>query len=68
MARNLEANREFLLGVENLADDKGILLIFDECTSGFRETYGGIHKKYAVEPDMATFWKALGNGYASRLS
>jgi glutamate-1-semialdehyde 2,1-aminomutase len=40
------------------------VLIFDECTSGFRETFGGLHKKYGVEPDMAMFGKALGNGYA----
>ena len=42
----------------------GTVLIFDECTSGFRETFGGLHKKYGVEPDMAMFGKALGNGYA----
>ena len=30
----------------------------------FREMYGGLHKKYGVEPDMAMFGKALGNGYA----
>jgi len=47
-----------------LATDKGIVLIFDECTSGFRETFGGLHKKYGVNPDMAIFGKALGNGYA----
>jgi len=46
-----------------LATDRGIVLIFDECTSGFRETFGGLHKKYGVEPDMAMFGKALGNGY-----
>ena len=40
------------------------MLIFDECTSGFRETFGGLHLKYGVEPDMAMFGKALGNGYA----
>ena len=39
-------------------------MIFDECTTGFRETFGGIHKKYGVEPDLAVFGKALGNGYA----
>ena len=43
---------------------KGIVLIFDECTSAFRETFGGLHLKYGVEPDMAMFGKALGNGYA----
>ena len=40
------------------------VLVFDECTSGFRQTFGGLHKLYGVEPDMAMFGKALGNGYA----
>jgi glutamate-1-semialdehyde 2,1-aminomutase len=40
------------------------VLVFDECTSGFRQTYGGLHKLYGVEPDMAMFGKAIGNGYA----
>jgi glutamate-1-semialdehyde 2,1-aminomutase len=38
--------------------------MFDECTSGFRQTFGGLHKMFGVEPDMAMFGKALGNGYA----
>ena len=50
--------------VRKLASKKGIVLIFDECTSGFRETYGGIHLKYDVYPDLAMFGKAMGNGYA----
>jgi glutamate-1-semialdehyde 2,1-aminomutase len=54
----------FLEGVRELCNRLGIVLIFDECTSGFRETFGGLHLKYGVEPDMAMFGKALGNGYA----
>jgi glutamate-1-semialdehyde 2,1-aminomutase len=54
----------FLEKVRKLATEKNIVLIFDECTSGFRETFGGLHKKYDVNPDMAIFGKALGNGYA----
>lgn len=54
----------FLEGVRELCSRRGIVLIFDECTSGFRETFGGLHIKYGVEPDMAMFGKALGNGYA----
>ena len=54
----------FLEGVRDLCTRRGIVLIFDECTSGFRETFGGLHLKYGVEPDMAMFGKALGNGYA----
>ncbi len=54
----------FLEGVRDLCSRRGIVLIFDECTSGFRETFGGLHLKYGVEPDIAMFGKALGNGYA----
>jgi glutamate-1-semialdehyde 2,1-aminomutase len=64
VARNREPENHFLQKVRKLATDNGIVLIFDECTSGFRETFGGLHKKYGVEPDMAMFGKALGNGYA----
>ena len=64
VSRNMGPEDGFLEKVRKLATDKGIVLIFDECTSGFRETFGGLHKKYGVEPDMAMFGKALGNGYA----
>jgi glutamate-1-semialdehyde 2,1-aminomutase len=63
VVRNKGPEDNFLHKVRKLATDRGIVLIFDECTSGFRETFGGLHKKYGVEPDMAMFGKALGNGY-----
>ena len=55
---------DFLEKVRDLCDKKNIVLIFDECTSGFRETFGGIHLKHKVNPDLCMFGKALGNGYA----
>jgi glutamate-1-semialdehyde 2,1-aminomutase len=64
VVRSMQPEDSFLHKVRQLASSKNIVLIFDECTSGFRETFGGIHKKYDVEPDMAMFGKALGNGYA----
>lgn len=64
VVRNRGPEDNFLHKVRKLATDRGIVLIFDECTSGFRETFGGLHKKYGVEPDMAMFGKAMGNGYA----
>jgi len=63
VVRNLGPENNFLQKVRKLATDRNIVLIFDECTSGFRETFGGLHKKYGVYPDMAMFGKALGNGY-----
>ena len=62
--RSYRPEEGFLKKVRELCTRKGIILIFDECTSGFRETRGGLHMKYGVYPDMAMFGKALGNGYA----
>ncbi|WP_096697335.1 aminotransferase class III-fold pyridoxal phosphate-dependent enzyme [Polaromonas sp. AER18D-145] len=64
VSRNMGPEDGFLEKVRKLATDNDIVLIFDECTSGFRQTFGGLHKLYGVEPDMAMFGKALGNGYA----
>lgn len=62
--RNRGPEDNFLHKVRELATKKGIVLIFDECTSGFRQTFGGIYKDYGVEPDVAMYGKTLGNGYA----
>lgn len=62
--RSVEPARGFLKAVRALADAHGIVLIFDECTSGFRQAFGGLHKIHGVFPDLAVFGKALGNGYA----
>ncbi len=64
VSRNHRPNEGFLQRVREIATAKGIVLIFDECTSGFRESFGGLHLKYGVNPDMAVFGKTLGNGYA----
>jgi glutamate-1-semialdehyde 2,1-aminomutase len=64
VGRNSLPNKNFLEAVRKLADKKKIILIFDECTSGFRRNYGGLHLTQNVEPDIAMFGKALGNGYA----
>ena len=64
VVRNFEPKDGFLQRVRDLATKKNIVLIFDECSSGFRETFGGIFQKYEVEPDMVMFGKTIGNGYA----
>ena len=64
VVRNFGPEDNFLHKVRELATKRNIVLIFDECTSGFRETFGGIYQKYGVEPDMAMYGKTLGNGYA----
>lgn len=54
----------FLAGVRQLADQFDAVLIFDECSSGFRQVLGGHHLVHGVEPDIAIFGKTLGNGFA----
>ena len=64
VSRNFGPQEGFLQAVRDLCTKHGVVLIFDECTSGFRETFGGLHLKYGVSPDLAMFGKALGNGFA----
>ena len=64
VCRNMGPEDNFLQKVRQLATERNIILIFDECTSGFRQTFGGLYQIYGVEPDMAIYGKTLGNGYA----
>ena len=52
----------FLHEVRRLADSYGIVLIFDEITSGWRMGTCGMHMIYGVEPDLAAFGKTISNG------
>lgn len=64
VARNRGPADGFLEKVRELTSRRGIVLIFDECTSGFRQSFGGLHLLHGVAPDLAIFGKTLGNGYA----
>lgn len=61
--RDNPPSQGFLSGVRALATEAGAALIFDEVTAGFRVNTGGIHLTLGVEPDLAVFAKALGNGF-----
>lgn len=54
---------DFLQNVRKLANKAGSVLIVDEISAGFRMNTGGAHLTFGLEPDMAVFSKALGNGY-----
>ena len=62
--RNIKPEKNFLAKVCKLSKKYKTVLIFDECTSGFRQSYGGIFQDYNLTPDIVTFGKAIGNGYA----
>ncbi len=63
VARTVEPKNSFLQKIRKYTKKNNIILIFDECTTGFRESFGGLYKKYKVIPDIAVFGKAIGNGY-----
>jgi glutamate-1-semialdehyde 2,1-aminomutase len=46
-----------------LTEEFGILLIFDEVKTGFRFAKGGAAEFFGIRPDLATYAKAMGNGY-----
>jgi glutamate-1-semialdehyde 2,1-aminomutase len=54
----------YLQGLRDLAHRHGALLIFDEMITGFRFSASGAQGLYGVTPDLSTFGKALGNGFA----
>ncbi|MBT4500645.1 MAG: aminotransferase class III-fold pyridoxal phosphate-dependent enzyme [Gemmatimonadetes bacterium] len=53
----------YLEGVRELATRYGVVLIFDEVSSGFRIALGGVQEHVGVTPDMSVFAKAISNGY-----
>lgn len=57
------ANQEFVRGLRGLCDEKDMLLIFDEVQTGMGRT-GKLFafQHYAVQPDLMTLAKSLGNG------
>jgi len=63
-ARYEFATEGFLKEVRRIANEKNAILIFDEITSGFRMCMGGVYHLYDIQPDVAVYGKALGNGFA----
>ncbi|MFD7576084.1 aminotransferase class III-fold pyridoxal phosphate-dependent enzyme, partial [Streptomyces sp. NPDC059810] len=54
----------YLAGLRELADRHGVVLVFDEMITGLRWSEAGAQGLYGVVPDLSTFGKALGNGFA----
>jgi len=53
----------FLEGAREACTKAGTVLIFDEVITGFRLSPGGAQQKFGVTPDLATFGKAIANGF-----
>ena len=53
----------YLEGVRKVCSETGTILIFDEIITGFRLAPGGAQQRLGVIPDLATFGKAIANGF-----
>ncbi len=62
--RGAQPEEGFLEGIRELANESGAVLIVDEISAGFRMNSGGAHLVLGLDPDIAVFSKAMGNGYA----
>jgi glutamate-1-semialdehyde 2,1-aminomutase len=56
---------DFLRKVVELSHREGAVVCFDEMISGFRYHLGGAQTMYGVRPDLATFGKAIANGFST---
>lgn len=61
--RYSDPDLDFIAHVKKRCDENGIVLIFDEISSGFRLNTGGSHSIWGLEPDICVLGKALGNGH-----
>jgi glutamate-1-semialdehyde aminotransferase len=53
----------YFAGVRSLCDTHGCVFILDEVKTGFRYALGGAQEYYQIDPDIAVYGKALGNGF-----
>lgn len=54
---------DFIKTIRKCAEATGAVLVIDEVSSGFRLRTGGAHMDLGIQPDIAVFAKAIGNGY-----
>ena len=63
-ATAVEPEPGYFPGLRQMCDEHGVLLVLDEMITGFRWDLGGAQQVYGIDPDLSTFGKALGNGFA----
>lgn len=59
----IEPQPGFLELIRRETEKHGCVFILDEVKTGFRIANGGAQEFYGIRPDLATYAKALGNGY-----
>jgi glutamate-1-semialdehyde aminotransferase len=60
---NDDTSGEYIRFLRKITREYGILLVLDEVLTGFRLAPGGAQEYYGVDADLASYAKALANGY-----
>ncbi|MEP4710254.1 MAG: aminotransferase class III-fold pyridoxal phosphate-dependent enzyme [Pseudophaeobacter sp.] len=60
---SIAATQDYVQALRDTCNSHGALLIFDEVKTGFRVAQGGAQELYGIQADLATYAKAMGNGY-----
>jgi glutamate-1-semialdehyde 2,1-aminomutase len=55
--------KDYLSSIRQITRKENIVLIFDEVITGFRLSLGGASEFFGIHPDLATYAKAMGNGF-----
>lgn len=61
--RNYYPTQDFIKTIQKTVRKIGVALVIDEVSAGWRLNEGGAHLSLKIEPDIAVFAKAMGNGY-----
>lgn len=60
---NEDVSGSYIKHLRKLTKEYGILLVMDEVLTGFRLALGGAQEYYGVDADLASYAKAMANGY-----
>jgi glutamate-1-semialdehyde aminotransferase len=60
---NEDTSGTYIRYLRTLTRENGILLVIDEVLSGFRLALGGAQEFFGVDADLASYAKAIANGY-----
>ncbi len=60
---NEDVSGSYIKHLRKLTKENGILLVLDEVWTGFRLALGGAQEYFGIDPDLASYAKAMANGY-----
>lgn len=60
----LPSSPDAIRAIEKIAKSNGAVFVIDEMVTGFRAGFPGAYVEHGLQPDLATWGKAVGNGFS----